>query len=163
MEEVGHGASALSGDCVRTATGGQPKAKNEICAQQKHNPQTRLQCGFKRIKTESEKKREQGSTRSFFKTFEKHKQKNFLNNKTFLFSCNKRGSLIQILLTPKNRICFFDSNETAHAICPFAHLSSIRKSRFATVIHRLCSFLSFVLVRKRKKLGPSRSSIRETM
>jgi len=43
---------------MRTARRGQPKTENEICAQQKRNPQMRLQCGFKRIKTESKKKKE---------------------------------------------------------------------------------------------------------
>ena len=52
---------------------------------------------------------------------------------------------------PKNSLKFHESS----------HLQSMRKNLFARTIQRLCSLGSLVFVRNKKKLGPSKSSIRE--
>ena len=67
------------------------------------------------------------------------------------------GKKINVSNEPENRHACFNSE------CQPAHLTKSRKSLFARVIQRLCSFRSLVFVRNRKKFGPSISSMREIM
>ena len=66
------------------------------------------------------------------------------------------GKKINVSNEPENRHSF-------NSVRQPPYLNSSRKSLFARVIQRLCSFRSLVFVRNRKKFGPSISSMREIM